>query len=59
MIFIINQRLLGPVANSSRGAQQMLVHKKIMFDRYYCIRHSVMREKIENVDETAPVHLYL
>ena len=23
--------------SSSRGAQQMLMHKKIMFDRYYCI----------------------
>ena len=30
--------------NPSQGAQQMLMNLKVMFDRYYCIKHFVTRK---------------
>ena len=37
--FIETPILKGDGRNSSQGAQQMLVHKKVIFDSYYCIKH--------------------
>ena len=40
--------------NSTRGVQQMLVYKKITFDRYYCIKHSVMQENSKILKKLQP-----
>ena len=41
----------------SGGAQQMLVHKKTMFDRYYCIKTHCDARNLEHFEEIAPVNL--
>ena len=44
-----NPSLKGESFNSSRGAQQMLIHKKMEFGRFYCIKTRFFRgEKIQN-----------
>ena len=40
---------LTEVFNSSRGTGQMLMHPKIMFDRYYCIKKFCDTRKLNNL----------
>ena len=46
----------GSCWNSSRGPHQMSMYKKIMSERYYCIKTQCdTKNKLENLEETAPV----
>ena len=53
-----NTSLKGQGFNSSQGAQQMLVHKKFMFNHYYCIKTYYYARKLKNYEETALVNFY-
>ena len=46
------------VFNFSRGTRQMLMHQKITFDCYYCIKTNCDTWKFEIFEENEPVTLY-
>ena len=48
-----NPSLQGEGFNTSLGALQMLLHKKIMFDHYYCIKSFCNGTILENIGENA------
>ena len=44
--------------NTSLKAQQMLVYKKTMLDRYYCIKTQCDARKLKDFEEIALINLF-
>ena len=56
----MHHHLPGPEAyNSARGSGHMLMHYKIMFDRYYCIKTFCDARKLDNLKENALENSYI